>query len=275
MAKVSPRVTTSAWLTMQPGQPIENRLFEKVLKGTKVQDRYTGDIGDFSKLGLLRALHDAGLSIGLNWYLTPDETHNADGLHVKYLDQDKFRECDEGLWLELKAIVKDGKRKVRFMENDSVLKATFFSECLDFSGKTKLKRRSYREEWYGRSLTAMDGKDVVCVDPDNGLIVPSAMGRPKENKYVLREELAGYYAQGSSVIYYQHKARRKDAFYIRQHAELVNSGGFLDAKGLVLKFNTTSQRYYMFIIQPKHWEGIEKTVSDLLTTSWAEHFCIL
>ena len=39
-------------------------------------------LGDFSKLGLLRSLRPAGLSIGLNWYLTPDETHNGDGRHV-------------------------------------------------------------------------------------------------------------------------------------------------------------------------------------------------
>ena len=31
-----------------------------------MQNRYTGDIGDFSKLGLLRALRSAGFSIGLN-----------------------------------------------------------------------------------------------------------------------------------------------------------------------------------------------------------------
>ena len=44
-----------------------------------MQNRYTGDIGDYSKLGLLRALQSAGFSIGLNWYLTPDETHNKIG----------------------------------------------------------------------------------------------------------------------------------------------------------------------------------------------------
>ena len=31
-----------------------------------MQNRYTGDIGDYSKLGLLRALQSAGFSIGLN-----------------------------------------------------------------------------------------------------------------------------------------------------------------------------------------------------------------
>ena len=70
-----------------------------------MQNRYTGDIGDFGKLGLLRVLQSAGLSIGLNWYLTPDETHNGDGRHVSYLGLQEFRACDEGLWLALRAIV--------------------------------------------------------------------------------------------------------------------------------------------------------------------------
>ena len=57
-----------------------------------MQDRYTGDLGDFSKLGILRALEMAGLSIGVNWYLTPDENHNGDGRHVKYLNQEERQE---------------------------------------------------------------------------------------------------------------------------------------------------------------------------------------
>jgi hypothetical protein len=99
-----------------------------------MQNRYTGDIGDYSKLGLLRALQSAGFSIGLNWYLTPDETHNSDGHHVGYLHQDEYRACDEELWLCLKEIVDGEKRQVHNMENDAILKAAFFSDCLDFRG---------------------------------------------------------------------------------------------------------------------------------------------
>ena len=106
------------------------------------------------------------------------------------------------------------------METDNNLEATFFSDCLDFRGLTKPDRITRRTEWFTRSLEAMADKDVVCVDPDNGLVVPSAKGRPKENKYVLPEELASYYAQGSTVVCYQHKARRKDPFYARQFKEL-------------------------------------------------------
>jgi hypothetical protein len=35
-----------------------------------MQDRYAGDIGDFGKFGLLKALEQTGLSVGINWYWT-------------------------------------------------------------------------------------------------------------------------------------------------------------------------------------------------------------
>ena len=246
-----------------------------------MQNRYTGDIGDYSKLGLLRALQSAGFSIGLNWYLTPDETHNSDGRHVDYLKQEKYRACDPGLWLGLKAIVDGDNREVRYMEKDDILQATFFSDCLDFSygdggGKRKCKpkaeRAAIRGDWFGRSLARLAGKDIVCVDPDNGLVVPSAKGRPKENKYVLPEELARYYAQGSTVVYYQHKARRKDPFYTDQLKALLRREDLPGASGLALKFEKVSQRYYMFVIQPRHREMVEKSVENILSTSWGDHF---
>ena len=53
----------------------------------------------------------AGLSIGVNWYLTTDEKHNGDGCHVEYLDDEYFRACDEELWPELKNIVKAKRQK--------------------------------------------------------------------------------------------------------------------------------------------------------------------
>lgn len=249
-----------------------------------MQNRYSGDIGDYSKLGLLRALQSAGFSIGLNWYLTPDETHNSDGRHVDYLKQEKYRACDSDLWLGLKAIVDGDNREVRYMENDAILQATFFSNCLDFSNgdgcgrrkcKPKAKRAALRGDWFGRSLARLAGKDIVCVDPDNGLVVPSALGKPKENKYVLPEEVASYYAQESTIIYYQHKARYKDEHYTKQLKALLRREDLPSASGLALKFEKVSQRYYMFVIQPRHRDLIEKTVDEMLSGEWGMHFRLL
>lgn len=240
-----------------------------------MQNRYTGDIGDYSKLGLLRALQSAGFSFGLNWYLTPDETHNSDGRHVNFLYQDEYRECDPGLWLGLKEIVDGEKRQVCNMENDAILKAAFFSDCLDFRGMKKAERIERRREWFEKSLGVLTGKDIICVDPDNGLVVPSALGGPKENKYVLPEEIARYYAQGSTVVYYQHKARCKDERYIEQLEQLLRREDLPDASGLALKFEKVSQRYYLFVIQPNHREAVEKAVKDMLSTTWDGCFRVL
>ena len=49
-----------------------------------MQNRYTGDIGDYVKYGLLRTLSD-GQRLGMAWYLFPDEDHDRDGHHGDYL----------------------------------------------------------------------------------------------------------------------------------------------------------------------------------------------
>ncbi len=240
-----------------------------------MQDRYTGDLGDFSKLGILRTLRKAGFSIGLNWYLVLDENHNSDGKHVKYLTQEIYKACDEELWLELKDIVENNHREARSLEKEAILPAEYYSDRLDFTRKSKFEREVIRKAWHEKALAALAGNDIVCVDPDNGLIVPSAAGKPKENKYVLRSELADYYAQGASVIYYQHKARRPDEFYIQQHGELIHSPGFAGAEGFGLKFVMTSQRYYFFILQPQHRDRIQTVMETMCTTAWKDHFKLL
>ena len=236
-----------------------------------MQNRYAGDIGDFGKLGLLRALRGFGLSIGVNWYLVPDENHNDDGRFVQYLQDDSFRQCDESLWLALNSIV-SGQRGVSALQDARLLDASYYSDVLDLSGKSKAERRAFREVWHEKALTALSGLDVVFVDPDNGLIVPSAVGTTKENKFVTLEELADYYGQGSSVIYYQHKARVSDEVYKKKHRDLLAMPEFDGSAGLCLKFYRTSLRYYFFIIQPRHQAAITAAVNQLLASPWSSCF---
>ena len=240
-----------------------------------MQNRYTGDVGDFGKLGLLRQLSRAGMSIGVNWYLTTDETHNGDGRHIRYLKNDAFRACDEQLWSALGKIVDTGKRQVSALERPDILQASFYSQVLDFAGANKAERQILRREWHNAAMDKLRACDIVFADPDNGLIVPSAEGTPKSNKFVLPFELSEYYRAGASVIYYQHKARRPDEFYVEQNEQLLKSGGFFGAKGLSLKFRTTSQRYYFFLIQPRHAEAIMYCVEQMISTPWKNHFEIL
>ena len=240
-----------------------------------MQDRYAGDIGDFGKLGLLRKLGCCELAIGVNWYLTPDESHNTDGCHVGYLHKNEFQVCDEVLWSTLGIMVSSGKRTVSDIEKAELLSAEhtrYYNRELDFSSLSKQERQSVREKWHADALDTLSNCDIVFVDPDNGLIVRSAEGTAKSNKFVLPSEVGDYYRQGSSVIYYQHKARRTDSFYTKQHNRLLSSEVFHGAFGLGLKFRTTSQRYYFFILQPQHKDIISSCVGDMLETSWGKHF---
>ena len=236
-----------------------------------MQNRYTGDIGDFGKLGLLRRIRKADFSIGVNWYLTPDESHNGDGRHIGYLRNEAFRVCDEQLWQALGKIVDSGKRQVRELECDDCLKAKFYSEILDFSNTEKAERQICRWEWHNKAKQLLQGCDIVFVDPDNGLIVPSADDTRKSNKFVLPMELADYYSAGASVIYYQHKARRADDFYVMQHRNLIGCGAFPGAKGLGLKFRTTSQRYYFFLMQQQPADRLRSCVEEMVESAWRKH----
>ena len=236
-----------------------------------MQNRYTGDIGDFGKIGLLRYF-EREFTPGVNWYLTPDETHNGDGRHIGYLQKDEFRLCDQQLWTELRQIVDLDKRQVSELERPEILQAKFYRQMLDFRGIPKNEREVQRWEWHTMAMQKLRGCDIVFVDPDNGLMVPSADGTSKGNKFVLPFELAEYYRAGASVIYYQHKARRPDEFYVAQNHQLVESGAFPGAVGVGLKFKTTSQRYYFFLIQPRHTAMIERAIGRMMTSPWGKHF---
>ena len=56
-------------------------------------------------------------TVGVVWYLVPDETHNSDGKHVHYLDpsaynQERYRDCDPTLYDTLREIVRSNRRSV-------------------------------------------------------------------------------------------------------------------------------------------------------------------
>ena len=240
-----------------------------------MQNRYTGDIGDFGKLGFLRWVNRYGLSIGLNWYLVPDEKHNADGRHISYLSKEAFRAYDEELWMALKDIIVSEKRAIKALEGSGILNARYFSDILDLSGTSSADRAMHRRMWHARALEHLNRCDLVLLDPDNGLMVPSAERSMKAGKFVLPQELADYYRQGSSVVYYQHKARLPDSVYSEQFQRLTASGNFPEASGLGLKFKTTSQRYYFFIMQPQHAERIIDCINHFLVSKWGEHFVML
>ena len=62
-----------------------------------MKHQYFGDVGDYGKYGLLRYIAKRGVTIAVNWYLTPDDQSN-DGSIRGYLANEKNRIFDPELF---------------------------------------------------------------------------------------------------------------------------------------------------------------------------------
>jgi hypothetical protein len=109
-----------------------------------VQDRYASDLGDYLKFGLLRWLAPPGSPasprLGVVWYRTVGETHNADGKYVAYLDPGHrssalLRQLDPDLYERLASVVASGRRSTTALAGVGVLGAgtCFFGDLLDLA----------------------------------------------------------------------------------------------------------------------------------------------
>lgn len=134
-----------------------------------MQDRYAGDIGDFVKFALLRALAPDH-KLGVAWWLFPDEGHNGDGRHVGYLQRpDQWRAYDPDLYDSLIAVVSSGARRVQALQAAALIPhAVYADEVIPTSG-TPAQRSAARAAWFRRVQEAVTGCSIVFVDPDNGL----------------------------------------------------------------------------------------------------------
>jgi hypothetical protein len=168
-----------------------------------VKDQYVGDINDFLKYGLLRAVAGQGLQVGIIWMLTPSDTR-ADGRRLEYLaTPERFRGLDPPLFDVLEEIVESGDRTVAAIERARVLpRAVFLSEVLTDGLEA-------RESYFQQAWAAAEDSPVVFFDPDNGLEVRSVRkGRRNSSKYLYWDELQAGYRRGHSIVAYQHFPRR-------------------------------------------------------------------
>ncbi|MBZ9673479.1 hypothetical protein [Mesorhizobium sp. ES1-3] len=174
-----------------------------------MQDRYAGDVGDYAKFAFLRCLAQ-GRSLGIAWYLHPDEGHNSDGKHISYLNSpDNWRHLDPVLFDTLSTVVANG-RSISSIERSGALKAQFSGEKLVSASLPWQLRSQWRRAWFRRLVTDLDGADLVFADPDNGL-VDDDPSRPKRRPFGKQMPLSevNALAQGRTTVVYHHNSRFK------------------------------------------------------------------
>ena len=232
-----------------------------------MKNQYAGDIGDYTKLGILRHLENADFSIGLNWYLTPDELAHSktftDGKHIDFLKC----ECDTPdifLHCALKRIGLSNNRSITRLERAKLFKnALFWNKILE--GKE-------RNKWHFEALKKLCKQDIVFLDPDNGLEVKSTKPTSKNgNKYTTYQEVADYYKNGSSVIVYNHRDRKPENEYIKRLTKFKYIPETANAKLFYLRAFRYSVRDYLFIVHERHFSCLETAIDDFLATEWCRY----
>jgi hypothetical protein len=166
-----------------------------------VKHQYFGDVNDYRKYGLLRALtRVSGLRIGVCWLLTPDDA-GGDGELRRYLAQpSKWRRYDSELYDALRRLLQEGlDRSVRHArEWDLVPGAEYFEPILADLAPA-------RQEYFCKAWERLACCELLFLDPDNGIEVSSApwAGRGS-SRYIYWRELKVAFSRGHSLLIYQH-----------------------------------------------------------------------
>lgn len=187
-----------------------------------MQDRYVGDIGDFAKYALLRAL-SAGKKLGVAWYLHPDEKHNDDGKRIKYLCQPEvWRHSDPELFDALEDIINQWQtgvwqRTVAEIQDRNLLPGAVFADELlhtDIPPAKWQQRRKWRQDWFDDVIAVLSDCDIVFADPDNGLCPDErySASRQKDLKRLPIAEILRLSKERTAVLYH-HNTRKPDGHH--------------------------------------------------------------
>lgn len=175
-----------------------------------MKNQYFGDINDYRKYGILRALTGAGLSIGVCWLLTPDDGR-GDGEFRKYLTEaSHWRGFDPELYENLQRLQQSSvQRSVQLADEWKLVPgATYFGDVLPEKGDE-------RDAYFNAALEAVRKCDVVFFDPDNGIEVQSTRrGKRGSGRYVYWSELREAFGNGHSLVVYQHFPRIERTYFV-------------------------------------------------------------
>jgi hypothetical protein len=221
-----------------------------------MKDQYFGDINDYRKYGLLRAIIPAGrFRLLVAWMLTPDDG-STDGKFISYLEHPgKWSRHDPVLFQTIKELLASSQeRRVSLIENTDLLpKAEYFSSHVPDTD-------SGRRSWFNLLAHRAQGSSFIFLDPDNGLEVKSkAYGGKDSSKFLYWREVEALWASGKSLLIYQHFIREKRLNFIQRMLEALGSvtpGSFVEAF-------STPHVVFLMALRPKHQEFHGAIVSSV------------
>lgn len=180
-----------------------------------MKNQYFGDINDFRKYGILRALAGPPLRLVVSWMLTPDDGR-TDGKFISYLfELHRWEATDPELFNFLRNVVhQKGKREVSSLVSSQIVpSAQYVNTILDGSPRS-------RESWLHETIALAGPDRLVFFDPDNGLEVKSISKQSRDSsKYLYWDEVERAWSTGSSLLIYQHFIRENRKAFLRRLAD--------------------------------------------------------
>lgn len=238
-----------------------------------MQDKYVGDVGDFGKYGLLRAL--AGIEppdeprycLGVVWYLWED----SDWMHEAKLDYVskpyEFRHYDKKLFDKFRDTVDGQRHTVKEIKKSEILGRD--GQDVVFVTEHVPDRRT-RGDWLLRALKKTEGAKIVFLDPDKGLPTREKESKPGRSRvYAYRSEARQFVERGQTVVIYQSYWRdgTRDEEVLKWRNERLTELE-LDEHPRVVG---TSDRAFIILPATPHVEHIDRRLR-IFVERWGEHF---
>ena len=227
----------------------------------RMKNQYFGDLADYRKYGLLRALAGAGLSVGVCWMLTPNDG-GAHGRKAGYLRRPEWSRCDPPLFEFLRRRRESGRLHIAEAEMESGAGGKFPN--FGFYSRPFCGRR--RREYFAEARERLRGRDVVFLDPDKGL-------RPRrglEDAHLDWADAEEIFAAGHSLALTQFPRwsapEENLAAMDEKRAELARR---LGAEVRLAHFCDHPWLFFLVAVQPRHADAFGRA-ADRLRRRWRE-----
>jgi len=229
-----------------------------------MKDQYFGDVSDYRKYGLLRALIDGSrLRLGVCWLRTADDG-GRDGESRRYLQQgERWRHYDPELYDRLCRLLDlRVPRTVLHAESWALLPGARYHHRL--LGDDASARWSY----FAEAWPALRDANVLFLDPDNGIEVRSVpYGTRRSAKYLYWREVDEAYGRGHSLVMYQHFRRTEREAFVKDLAYGLQQR----LAGARVQPVQTANAVYLIVVRPEHAGPLQKAC-DLVRHRWNGQF---
>jgi hypothetical protein len=253
-----------------------------------MRHNFVNDIGDYAKYALLRAIcldASEAVQLGVIWYLTDHEIQNGDGRKRAHLTQDGWETLDPDLLRQMRQIESkvsgQGELSISLIEAVGILPSStaYFSEPVPGTYGTGAERVKERNGWFGRAKKAMEGCNVIFLDPDNGLEVRSApLTSPLATRYATVREMSELLENNAAVILYQHGTRTAWESQRQDVCGRIAAGSTRPTTIRTLRFGAFGVRAFFCVTTSANMAEVIDTGLDQIrrrTENWAKENYLL